>query len=312
MSQTTPSSPGLTGEEAARRLLAQGANEIEREKPASGWALLGGQFKSPVIWLLLGACVISGVLGEVADAIAIGSIVVINALVGFFQEYRAERALLALRSMTAPRARVLRDGHPVMVATSEVVIGDLVLLEPGDIVAADAHLLEAHVLTSNEAALTGESAPVEKSTALVSANAPLAERHDTVFMGTHIANGTGKAEVVATGMRTELGKIAHLLSTAEKSETPLQARLAAVSRMLLYICVGIVIVVAVLGLVRGLGFFDVFLSAVALAVAAVPEGLPAIVTIALAIGVKRMVSRNVLVRKLHAVETLGCDGHLHR
>ncbi len=304
--QSGTTSNGLSSQEAAKRLLTQGRNEIERENATSPWALLAGQFKSPVIWLLLGACVISAILGEVADAIAIGTIVCLNALVGFFQEYRAERAVLALRSMTAPRARVLRDEHPAMVAAVEVVVGDIVLLEPGDIVAADGHLTEANVLTANEAALTGESAPVEKSKLAVASNAPLAERHDTVFMGTNIANGTGKAEVTATGMKTELGKIAHLLSTAEESATPLQTRLAQVSRLLLFICGGLVAVVAVLGLIRGLGLFAVFLSAVSLAVAAVPEGLPAIVTIALAIGVKRMVSQHVLVRKLHAVETLGC------
>jgi Ca2+-transporting ATPase len=297
---------GLTSGEATRRLTDQGRNEIEHEQATSPWVLLAGQFNSPVIWLLLGACVISAVLGEVADAIAIGTIVFINALVGFFQEYRAERAVLALRSMTAPRARVLRDGHPVMVPAVEVVVGDVLLLEPGDIVAADAHLRDVHVLTANEAALTGESVPSEKSTAPSAPGAPLAERRDAVFMGTHIANGTGIAEVVATGMATELGKVAHLLATAQEGETPLQARLARVSRLLLYICVGIVALVAVLGLVRGMSLFAVFLSAVSLAVAAVPEGLPAVVTIALALGVRRMVSRHVLVRKLPAVETLGC------
>ena len=297
---------GLDSGEAARRLVTQGPNEIEREAATSPWLMLGGQFKSPVIWLLLGACVISAILGEVADAVAIGTIVVVNALVGFFQEFRAERAVLALRSMTAPRARVMRDGHSSMVPSIDVVVGDLLLLEPGDIVAADAHLLEAHVLTANEAALTGESVPSEKMTAPSAPDAALAERHDAVFMGTNIANGTGSAEIVATGMRTELGKVAHLLATAQEGETPLQKRLARVSRTLLYICGAVVAVVAALGFLRGLGIFEVFLSAVSLAVAAVPEGLPAIVTIALAIGVRRMVSRHVLVRKLHAVETLGC------
>lgn len=297
---------GLTAEEAARRLSENGKNEIMHEKASSPWVLLAGQFNSPVIWLLLGACVISGSLGEVADAIAIGTIVVVNALVGFFQEYRAERAVLALRSMTAPRAHVSRDGRPVMVPAVNVVLGDVLLLEAGDIVAADAHLLEAHVLTANEAALTGESVPSEKSTVPAAPNAPLAERHDAVFMGTHIANGTGVATVVATGMDTQLGKVAHLLSTAQESETPLQARLARVSRLLLYICVGIVVAVATLGLVRGMSIFAVFLAAVSLAVAAVPEGLPAVVTVALALGVRRMVSRHVLVRKLPSVETLGC------
>ena len=297
---------GLRREEAARRLIEQGPNELEREEGTSPWVMLAGQFKSPIVWLLLGACVISAFMGEGADAVAIGTIVVLNALVGFFQEYRAERAVLALRSMTAPRAQLLRDGHPIIVPAAEVVVGDVVLLEPGDIVAADARLVEAHVLTASEAALTGESEPVEKSTQPADQAATVADRHDTVFMGTHIANGTGKAEVLATGMRTELGKIAHLLATAEESQTPLQKRLAHVSQLLLYICLAIVAVVAGLGLLRGVGLFAVFLSAVSLAVAAVPEGLPAIVTIALAVGVRRMVARHALVRKLPAVETLGC------
>lgn len=301
-----PMPTGLTGAQAAHLLRKNGPNEIVREQPTSPWRMLAGQFGSPVIWLLLGACVISAVMGEIADAIAIGTIVLANALVGFFQEYRADRAVLALRSMTAPRARVLRGGHPKMVPATDVVVGDILLLEAGDIVAADAHLLEANRLTANEAALTGESVPSEKSLEKVAHKAKLADRHDAVFMGTHIANGTGQAEVLATGMKTELGKVAHLLETAEESETPLQKRLASVSKMLLWICLGIVLVVAILGLIRGLPLFQVFLSAVSLAVAAVPEGLPAIVTIALAIGVKRMVSRHVLVRKMPAVETLGC------
>jgi Ca2+-transporting ATPase len=268
--------------------------------------MLAGQFASPVIWLLLGACVISGALGEIADAIAIGSIVIVNAFVGFFQEHRAERAVIALRSMTAPRARVLRDGRSSVIAASEVVPGDVLVLEAGDIVAADARLGEANTLSTNEAPLTGESTPVEKSTDPADPGAPLAERHDCVFMGTSIANGTGRAEVLATGMNTELGKIAHLLASAEESATPLQERLAKVSQLLLYICLGIVVVVAAAGLLRGHKAFEVFLSAVSLAVAAVPEGLPAIVTIALAVGMQRMALRHVLVRRLAAVETLGC------
>jgi len=296
---------GLTGAEAARRLAEHGINELKREVATPAWVTLAGQFKSPVIWLLLGACAISAAMGEVLDATAIGSIVVINAFVGFFQEYRAERAVLALRSMTAPRARLIRDGSSVLVAAATVVVGDVLLLEAGDIVAADAHLFEAHALACNEAMLTGESAPSEKTSAPASPGAPLAERHDWVFMGTSIAKGTGRAEVTATGMASELGKIAGLLATAQITETPLQVQLARVSRSLLYVCVAIVAFVAALGLVRGVGLFEVFLSAVSLAVAAVPEGLPAIVTIALAIGVQRMVSRHVLIRKLPSVETLG-------
>ena len=301
-----PPRPGLTAAEATRRLLESGRNEIEHGPQISRWRILAGQFASPVIWLLLGACVIAGALGELVDAIAIGTIVGVNALVGYYQEYRAERAVLALRSMTAPQARVLRDGHPIVVPAAEVVPGDVLLLEPGDIIAADARLIEAHRLSANEATLTGESVPSEKDTAAVDPAAPLAERHDHVFTGTSIAAGTGTAEVIATGMRTELGKIADLLTTAEQGATPLQTRLARVSRILLVACLAIVAVVAVIGLVRGLGAVDVFLTAVSLAVAAVPEGLPAVVTVALAIGVQRMARRSVLVRKLPAVETLGC------
>jgi P-type Ca2+ transporter type 2C len=298
--------PGLSSSEAAARLAEVGPNALAREEGPSPSRLLLAQFENPVVLLLLGACAVSAVLGEVADAIAIGAIVLLNVLVGFFQEYRAERAMAALRSMTAPRARVLRDGKTATVQAIEVVPGDLLLLEAGDIVAADARLEEAHRLATNEAPLTGESAQVEKSTRPVADGAPLAERADSVFMGTSVANGTGRAVVAATGMRTELGKIARLLSDAEEGETPLQKRLAQVSKMLLWACLGVVGLVAAAGLLRGARVFDVFLSAVSLAVAAVPEGLPAIVTIALAIGVQRMVSRHVLVRKLPAVETLGC------
>ena len=329
-----PSSPllGLAAEEARRRLAEVGPNEIQRADATPAWRMLVRQFGSPLIWLLLAAAIVSAFLKEVPDAIAIAVIVVVNAFVGFFQEHRAERALLALRSMTAPRARVLRDGHQAVISAAEVVPGDILLLEGGDVVAADGRLLEAHALSTNEAPLTGESAPVDKTTTVVAADAaliasgggglgppepiaggpgdpsrvpPLAERHDSVFMGTAVAAGTGQAEVVATGMKTELGKIAHLLATAEETVTPLQNRLARVSRTLLYLCLAIVAVTALVGLARGLSALEVFMSAVSLAVAAVPEGLPAVVTIALAIGVQRMAARHVLIRKLPAVETLG-------
>jgi Ca2+-transporting ATPase len=298
--------PGLSEAEAAKRLLEHGPNEVAREKTVSPWLLLLGQFKSPVIWLLLVACAISALLGEIVDAIAIGAIVVINALVGFFQEFRAERAVLALRAMTAPRARVLRDGRAATIPAIDIVPGDSILLEAGDVVAADARLAEANVLLVNEASLTGESVPVEKTTQPTPEGAPLAERRDWVFMGTAVLKGTGHAVVVGTAMKTELGNVAHLLSTAQEEASPLQKRLGRVIRVLLYLCLAIVTVVAVLGLLRGLSLMEVFLSAVSLAVAAVPEGLPAVVTIALALGVRRMASRHVLVRRLPAVETLGC------
>ena len=299
------SGEGLTGEEARRRLAAVGANEIRRAPRPSRLKMLLRQLTSPLIWLLLAAAAISAALGEVADAIAIAFIVVVNAVVGFFQEHRAENALEALRTLTAPRARVRRDGRQVVIAAAEVVPGDLLLLEAGDVVAADARLIEAHRLTTSEAALTGESAAVEKDPNPAPADAPLAERRDSVFLATSVATGTGVAEVTATGMATELGKVANLLATAEHADTPLQQRLARVSRTLLVMCLGIVVVTAVVGLARGRAVLEVFMSAVSLAVAAVPEGLPAIVTIALAIGVQRMSERNVLIRRLPAVETLG-------
>jgi Ca2+-transporting ATPase len=247
-----------------------------------------------MIALLIGAAVIAALLDEVADAIAVGAIVILNAIVGYLQEARAERAMQALKALTAPRARVIRDGKTIQIAASEIVVGDLLAIEAGDVVGADARLVEANVLTTNEAILTGESLPVEK------------EAEAKVFAGTAVATGTGVAEVFGTAMSTELGKIARLLETAEVEETPLQKRLEHVGKTLIWMCLAIVAVVAGLGLARGMKWIDVLLSSVSLAVAAVPEGLAAVVTIALALGVQRMVARNVLIRRLPAVETLGC------
>ena len=297
---------GLSGAQAAESLREFGTNEVQREPGIAPIRLLLAQFKSPLIALLAGACIVSAAMGEVANAIAIFAIVIINGVVGFVQEYRAGRSLQALRALTAPHARVLRDGRITEVLAAEVVPRDVLVLESGDVVSADSELIEANALLANEASLTGESAPVEKTTAAVAANAPLAERHNALFMGTSIAGGTGRARVTATGMSTELGKIARLIATATEQPTPLQQRLSFVSRMLLFVCLGIVTLVAGLGLLHGQPPLDTLLSAVSLAVAAVPESLPAVVTIALAVGVQRMVARHVLVRRLPAVETLGC------
>ncbi len=297
---------GITDAEAHRRLTEHGPNEIHGEGGPSPSAILAGQFRGAMVWLLIAACALSAALGEVLDAGAIGAIVVVNGAIGFLQEYRAERAISALRSMTAPRARVRRDGRAVVVPARTVVPGDALLLEGGDIVAGDAKLVEAHALSVNEASLTGESLPVDKSTAPSADGAPLAERTDSVFMGTAVAAGSAVAIVGATGMKTELGRIAGLLAAAKTEQTPLEARLEKVGRTLLVMCLGVVVLVAILGLARGDGWLDVLMSSVSLAVAAVPEGLAAIVTVALAIGVQRMAGRNVLVRKLPAVETLGC------
>ncbi|HEX6559363.1 MAG TPA: HAD-IC family P-type ATPase, partial [Longimicrobiales bacterium] len=296
---------GLSAAEADARLTQSGPNELTRQRPTSAWKLLRSQFTSPLVALLVVACAVSAWLGEVANAAAIGAIVVINGIVGFFQEHRAERAIHALRAMTAPRARVVRDGKAEVIPAARVVPGDILLIEAGDIVAADGVLLEAHSLSTSEAALTGESLPAQKSTEPTRQDAPLAERHDRVFSGTAVTTGSGVVEVTATGMNTELGRIAHLLTTVEDEATPLQRRLTAVSRTLLYVCLGIVVIVAALGVVREIPVLEIFMSAVSLAVAAVPEGLPAVVTIALAVGVQRMAARHALVRRLLAVETLG-------
>ena len=255
--------------------------------------------------LLLVACIGSAALGELIDSVAIGAIVVMNGLFGFYQEYGAQNAVLAMRAMTAPRARVLRDGEAVMRPSAEIVLGDILLLAAGDVVAADARLVEAHDLSTGEAPLTGESLPMAKSTDPVPADAPLAERHDQVFLGTAVTAGTGVALVTATGMDTELGRIASLLAGTKSGTTPLQDQLARVGHRLLMLCLGIVAVVGAVGLAQGHPWLDVLMLAVALAVAAVPEGLPAIVTIALSVGVRRMAAHHVLVRKLASVETLG-------
>ncbi len=300
------SDPGLSTAEARTRLLADGPNRLEHGPRRTIAHMLADQLRNPFVLLLGGAAALAFGLGERVDAVAITVIVVTNAVVGAAQEHRAERALAALASMTAPRARVSRDGRAVVVPADEVVVGDLLLLHPGDLVAADAHLVHATGLALVEAALTGESVPVDKSTAPTPAGAPLAERTDHVFAGTAVAVGTARAVVVATGMRTELGKVAAMLGQARPATTPLQAQLAAVSRALLALCLAVVAVVAAAGLWNGQPWLEVLVSAVALAVAAVPEGLPAVVTIALAVGVQRMAARNVLVRRLPAVETLGC------
>jgi Ca2+-transporting ATPase len=301
----TDAERGLAAEEADRRLAADGPNELRKTEQASVWTIFAGQFASVVIWVLIGAAVVSALLGEMIDGAAILTIVVLNALIGFFQEYRAEQAVAALARMTAPRARVVRAGHAAVIPAAEVVRGDLLLLESGDVVAADARLIEASAFGVNEAPLTGESVPVAKAAGTYDPATPLAERRNTVFLGTSVTSGSGRAIVTATGMSTEVGRIAALLETASSGETPLQRKLDRVGKRLLWACLAIVVVVFVLGLVRDIEPFELFLTAVSLAVAAIPEGLPAVVTIALALGVSRMARRNALVRRLPAIETLG-------
>lgn len=297
---------GLSSNEAKIRLARYGQNKLRKGKRFSALAIFVIPFKSLVIWVLIGAAAVSAALGETVDGIAIVAIVILNAVIGFIQEYRAEKAAAALARLAAPHCRVVRDGHSAAVAASEIVPGDILLLEGGDLVAADARLIQTSVLRINEAPLTGESQAVGKFTDSLPSETPLAERNNMVFLGTSVTGGTSRALVVNTGMETELGHIAKLLETAESGETPLQRKLDRVARTLLWACFGIIALIFSLGLLRGIEAFKLFLSAVSLAVAAIPEGLPAVVTIALALGVQRMVQRNALVRHMASVETLGC------
>lgn len=297
---------GVEAHEVAQRLARDGRNELERGETVSVLGLLGAQFRSLLVWILLGAALVSAVLGERADSLAIFAIVLLNAAIGFVQEYRADRAAAALARMTAPRARVVRDGQAQVIPAAEVVLGDVLLLDAGDLVAADARVLEASLLRANEAPLTGESEPVDKRVGICPAGTPVADRFNMVFLGTSVVGGSGRALVVATGMGTEVGHIAELLRTAGSGATPLARRLDQVGRQLMWACAGIVVLVFGLGWWRGVPVFDLFLSAISLAVAAIPEGLPAVVTVALALGVQRMARRRALVRHLSAVETLGC------
>ena len=307
LAQLGSTATGLSASEAAQRLAANGPNELKEGKRISPLQIFLGQFKSLIIWILIAAGVISGMLGEVVDAIVVLAIVVLNAVIGFYQEFNAEKSIAALKKMTAPQAKVRRDGQVTLIPASGIVTGDILALEAGDLVAADARLLEAASLKCIESALTGESEAVTKQPAtLEQGDIPLGDRENMVFMGTSIAAGTGQAVVVATSMNTELGRIAGLIEEAGAEEgTPLQQKLDSFGRILVWAALGIVALLFGLGLLRGTKLFELTMTSVSLAVAAVPEGLPAVVTVSLALGVLRMSRRRALVRKLPAVETLG-------
>ena len=307
LAQLGSAATGLSATEAVKRLAANGPNKLKEGKRISPFQIFLGQFKSLIIWILIAAGVISGVLGEVVDAIAILAIVVLNAVIGFYQEFSAEKSIAALKKMTAPQAKVRRDGQITVIPASAIVTGDILALEAGDLVAADARLLQAASLKCIESALTGESEAVEKkAVTLDKDDIPLGDRDNIVFMGTSVATGTAQAVVVATAMGTELGRIAGLIEEASAEEkTPLQQKLDSFGRILVWAALGIVALLFGLGLLRGTKLLELTMTSVSLAVAAVPEGLPAVVTVALALGVSRMARRRALVRKLPAVETLG-------
>ncbi len=296
---------GLSPEEAASRLQQHGQNILKAEAKITPLRRFLSQLKSPVVIILLVATIISGLLGETTDAIAIATIVIINAIIGYVQEAKAEAAVEALKKLSAPKARVLRGGNILELEASEICCGDILILEAGDYVPADCRIIHASQLSADEAILTGESLPVNKDAAPVSGSAILAERRNMLFASTAVATGTARAVVTATGMNTEIGHIARLLETAGMSQTPLQEKLGQVSNKLLIFCGIVILIVAALGFFHGEKWLDVLMTAISLAVAAIPEGLPTVVTLALALAVRRMTKRNAIVRHLPAVETLG-------
>lgn len=302
---TGSDSEGLSSGEAQLRLAEKGPNELLQKKPVPAWVFFIRQFKDFMIVILLAAAVISGVVGDLADTLIILLIVFLNAIIGFIQEYKAERAMEALKQMAALWCVVIRGNSDRRIPASELVVGDIVLLEAGNAIPADLRLLETHALRVDESALTGESVAVDKSAlGVYEENTPLADRLNMAYKGTTISQGRGKAVVVATGMDTEIGKIARLLET-DSPGTPLQRRMAdfgkRLSWIILVICAGLFL----LGISRGEELMQMLLLAISLAVAAIPEALPALITIALSLGAARLVRKQALIRKLPAVETLG-------
>lgn len=302
--QTSPE--GLSEQEALRRLEQFGPNRLESAQATSPWKLLAEQFKNVLIITLLVATVLSAFLGHALEAVAISVIVLFAVLLGFIQEFRAEKAIEALRQMAAPASTVIRDGKPRMLPAQEIVPGDLVMLAAGDRSPADARLLEAANLRMDEAPLTGESLPSEKDASVtLPEGTAVGDRKNMVFAGTAVVNGRGRAIVTDTGMQTEFGRIAGMLQRVGTEKTPLQKNLDKVGVSLARAALVIVAVIVGFGIVRGQPFIEILIFGIALAVAVVPEALPAVVTISLALGVQRMVKRNALMRRLPAVETLG-------
>lgn len=303
---STDPAHGLSDEQVLIRRRESGLNRLVEAAQVAWWKRLASQFRDLVIWILIFAAILAGAMGEWIDTLAILAIVVLNGLIGFAQEERAEKALASLQKLSSPMARVLRSGVLRQIRAEELVPGDIIQLEAGDNVPADCRLVTSFSLQAQEAALTGESVPVEKDAhAIVPESAPLGDRRNMVYLGTVISTGKATALVVQTGMHTELGRIAGLLNRSEREQTPLQKRLAELGRVLVFVCLGIVLVIFTLQMLRGGKVLETLLVSVSLAVAAVPEGLPAVVTMTLALGLQRMVKRNALVRRLPSVETLG-------
>lgn len=296
---------GLSPEAIAERRQRFGANRLDETGTSPWWLILARQFVSALIIVLLVAAGIAALVGDIADALTILAIVVLNGILGFVQEWRAENAIAALKDMLSPRARVVRDGRPVLVDAGELVPGDIVVVQTGDRVPADLRLIAATDLLAEEAPLTGESAAVAKAVGAVDVSAPLAERASMAFTGTTIANGRATGVVCATGMGTELGRIARLTQTIEREATPFERKLSALGRQLGMAAILVSALIALIGWMSGRPLFEMLMTGVSLAVAVVPEGLPAVVTITLALGVTMMARRRALIRHLQAAETLG-------
>lgn len=302
----TDEASGLSTNVARQRLEQYGHNELTERGLKSPWAIIWEQLTEIMVVVLIIAAVVSAFLGETTDAIVILAIVVLNTVLGFSQEYRAERAIAALKQLAVPTVRVKRDGRIEEISAREMVPGDIAMLEAGNKVSADGRLVESVNLSVEEAALTGESEPVEKHTSPIrDEHPPLGDQNNMVFMGTHVTYGRGTMVVTETGMNTQLGKIADMIQDVEREPTPLQRRLESLGKSLALVALAIIAVVVLLGWIRGEELKTLFLTGISMAVAAVPEGLPAVVTITLALGSQRMLKRNALIRKLPAVETLG-------
>ncbi|MFX1243247.1 MAG: cation-translocating P-type ATPase, partial [Promethearchaeota archaeon] len=302
---------GLTTEEARKRLDEYGPNELESEKKKSKLILLMDQFRNPIILILIGAALISLIANKLISVYVILIVIIFNTFLGFFQEYKAEKSLEALKSMASPEAEVLRDCLDFggctekRIKTREIVPGDILLLDTGDIIPADARLYETVNLEIDESILTGESMPVMKNSVTLKKELAVAERRNIAFSGTVVTKGRGKAIVVNTGMNTEMGKIAQLLKEAEDIKTPLQKRILKFSIFLALLALIVSIIVFIYGILRGFDFYEIFLFALSTMVSAIPEGLPAAISIALAIGVNTMVKRNAIVKKIQAIDTIG-------
>lgn len=298
---------GITETEARKRQNEQGFNELQAGEKQSVILLFFAQFKDFMVLVLLAATLISGLLGEYIDAIAIIAIILMNGLLGFYQERRAEKSLDALKEMAAPQIYVLRDGEWRKIPSREAVVGDIIKFISGDRIGADVRLIEAYSLEIEESALTGESVPsVKQSESLHFPAEGIGDEENMAFMGTMVSRGSGIGIIVGTGMNTAMGKIADLLQSAETQDTPLQLRLEQLGKILITTALFLTLIVVVTGILQGNPLYTMFLAGVSLAVAAIPEGLPAIVTVALSLGVQRMIKKNAIVRKLPAVETLGC------